>query len=706
MSQVKIRIGASLDANATAVFQPLIKASERARAAIQGNLNAALKSGGGAKGSGGVRHNVDALDRELDKMANDILRKEERAQKRRTAAVSEGTRDRVRIEKEAAKEIAAAEGAPARQRRGGFWSGAGGAIGVGRRAGMRVPRGVAMAYVYGGAAASTFAHGIGINTDVSSMISQGVDNEALAQKIINSDPNAKGMSVASRHSAAASLLGSAQQVSNATATDTGETLEALEAFVAKTGDLQTAKDSIQGLATLSKATGTNLADMANAAAEVSNNLADGADKGKTVYDVMRAVAGEGQLGAVEIKDLATQMAKIAGQAGSFEGDKAQNIAMLGAMAQEAKLKGTATSATQAATTVGAFVANLTKGATLKNWTKAGLNPYADKAQTKLRSPEELILEALKHTKGSLPGLQKLFGSAQSVRAVKGFATIYSEAGGGQAGLEAVDAEFKRFSVAVMTQDDVMRAFGAQMDTTKSKVQIFNNELQQTVEKLATAVTPAFEELAPLAIALAGSFSSLMDSDFMKTVLHGGDQAERSTQLADFGSQVGADNYTSKVNAFRLGLMGGVTKGLGPGPWAEGQGMGPVDTDAEMAAAKPIFEGGAREQDELAKQVAASDEQLKKDRSNFHLYHKDLGTDDATIGANAKLGDREGMKYVADKAANERLHQSQTTLAQALDGLKNAILNGKIMVTLAPGAPPPPGHTPGGAAPSGSPPPPG
>jgi hypothetical protein len=406
MSEIKIRVGASLEANTTAVFEPIIKASARARDAIRKNLGDAVSGASKGGAGGGIKHNIDALDRELEGMADKLLRKEERSQRARTRAVESGTKERVRIERQAGKAIEEAEAQPARQRRGGLGS-SGGAIGIGRRAGIRVSRGAAMAYGYGGAAASSFAHGIGINTDVASMVKTGVDNQDLAQKIVNSDPSQRGLSAASRQATSADLLGQAQQVSNATGTDTSDTLQGLEAFVAKTGDLDTARDTIQGLATLAKATGTNLGDMASAAAEVSNNLGDVPDKAKAVYDVMRAVAGAGQLGAVEIKDLASQMAKVATVAGRFEGDRGTNIAILTAMAQEAKLHGGAANASQATTAVSSFATQFDTKATAKHWREVGLNAFTDASHSQVRAPEELILEALKYaSRGNTSGKNK------------------------------------------------------------------------------------------------------------------------------------------------------------------------------------------------------------------------------------------------------------------------------------------------------------
>lgn len=721
MPSLRIRIGAALDANALKAFLPLEQAGERARRNIERSLNSAGTSG--AKAARPIVTEWAKIEKELDREANRIVRVQERAartvtkefeksQKDQTASAARESKRREDIVRrssemagrEAARlaniEIHAAEraarAAESQAKKGNFWSSGGGRIGIGRRAGIAVSRGTAALYGYGGAGLSSIARGLGVDTDVAGMMQTGVNNQDLAQKIINSSPQYNSASVGSRQVAAQGLEAQAQHVGNATGTSTSETLEALESFVAKTGELGTAQDTIGNLARLSRATGTNLADMANAAAEVSLNLGNVPDKAKVIDDVMRSIAGQGKKGAVEIKDLAQQMAKVASVAGAFEGDRGKNIAILGGMAQAAKAHGGAAGAAQATTSIQAFVTNLTQGGTIKNWQAMHLSPYTDPRpghRNTIRSPEELILEALRATKGDLPQLNKLFGSKLAMRPVRAYADTYKTAGGGEEGLKAVHEEFESYARAAMTAEQVTMAFNAQMDTSKSKVQVFNNEMQQTAEKLQSALLPAVEQTAPMIVGMAHGFASIMDSDFMKTVLHGGDQAGKTQQNSEFSAQVNADNFISTLRAFRGGPNVHRT-GLGPGPWAPGQGMGPIDTDASMAAAAPIFAGGAEQQKILAQQIASSDEQLKKDRSNFHLYHKDLGIDDATIAATAKQGDKEGTKYIQDKAANERLHQSQGDLATALDGLKNAIEGGQLMVTLAPGSPvPAPGTTP-------------
>jgi len=146
-------------------------------------------------------------------------------------------------------------------------------------------------------------------------------------------------------------MSQALQVGGETGTDANAALEGLSKFVGKTGDLKLGRELMKDLAVYAKATGTELDDMTDAAADVATALPEAADKNKQVLAVMRAIAGQGKLGAVEVKDLASQMAKLAANAGQFEGSAADNIITLGAMAQESRQRGGSASASQATQSV-------------------------------------------------------------------------------------------------------------------------------------------------------------------------------------------------------------------------------------------------------------------------------------------------------------------------------------------------------------------
>jgi hypothetical protein len=542
MPSIRIRVGASLDANALRAFEPLEKSGERARQNISRSFNAAGQAAG--KSAKAPLTEWQKVEKELEKEANRLVKVQERAAKQASREFDKGEKDKTRsAEREAkrrddivrrssemagryaaqqAREEARAAQAAARaaaaaakavpwyaQKLGGP---GGGAIGIGRRAGIRVGRGAAALYGYGGAAISgamglgmDVLQGMGVDTSISSMIGKSQEQQKVAQQISNA-----GYVPGTQLQSSKSILDGVRNVANDTGTDTGEALEALRRFVAKTGDLKTGQETLGDMAKLARATGTHLEDMASAAAEVTNNLGDMPDKAGTVKTIMQQIAGQGKLGAVEIRDLASQMAKLAVNARKFEGGAKANISELGILAQEAKLAGGATSATMAATSVAAFAGDISKKATLKAWTGAGLNPFTDKSRTQLRSPEELILEAVKYSKGDIPKLGNLFPNKMSTRAVAGFAGIYAETKGGETEkLGAVHAEFERLRQAQIDNTEVQRAFTESMKGSEAQVTVFNNHMVEVAEKLAGSVIPAFEGLAPMVVQTAGNFAGMI-----------------------------------------------------------------------------------------------------------------------------------------------------------------------------------------------------
>lgn len=584
MPEIRIKVGVALDANAEAVLAPIERASKRVKKTVESEMGAAGKAVGdhtmaGARKAAAA---LEKLESDARREAARILKAHVTAEKELTRAKAHEIRERERaerqaatarerIERDAARAIVAARKNEEKRQansllRRDILTGkaiqpGGGAIGIGRRAGIRTSKGVALAYGLGGRALSSmtdigldFAHGLGADTDLGSHVQKAQAQRSLANKISASgyvpgtnlvDPN--------------EIIAKAREVGNATGTDTSDALEALEAFVGKTGELKTGLESMEHLAVLSKATGTHLADMSNAAAEVSNQLGDVPNKGKVVYEIMKQIAGQGKLGAVEIKDLASQMAKIGAAASRFAGGAEKNIATLGAIAQEAKLRGGAASATQAATSVTAFATGLTKGATFKNWRTfrapvkgqpgkfEGLNPYTDSSHRELSDPMEIIKAGISATRGDQTKLSKLFPSSQGFRAVSGFASVYNQAYSSTkgtdeqkdiAGIKAITDEFERLKSAQLDELEVHRAFAKTMQQGDSKAAIFNNKMTEIADRLTAVVLPHLDEfgnvLEHTAETVAGAFEAIFP------------EAKRQSQSETAEGLVGKEKATENV----------------------------------------------------------------------------------------------------------------------------------------------------------------
>ena len=298
MPTLKIRVGVAIDANVGAAFQPILTASRKARAQVESDM------GGAAKKTQSVyRQNASEAARAADKAATEAERaaqREVRAKEKALAYVARlrdrHFRDQQRQEEKAAAD--ASRSAAKRAEQTGYWSVryAGRAVGAAGRFGMDMARGA------------------GVNLNMGAIIGKAVSMEKRAVDLANASIGT-GVKGNETRAGTGGLLTQARDVGISAGYDPERVLEGLQKFVAKTGDLKTGRDMLADLARLSSATGSELEDMVDAAGDVANALGEVPNKGKVVESVMRSIAGQGKVGAVEMKDLAVQMAKLGAAAG-------------------------------------------------------------------------------------------------------------------------------------------------------------------------------------------------------------------------------------------------------------------------------------------------------------------------------------------------------------------------------------------------------
>lgn len=371
---------------------------------------------------------------------------------------------------------------------GGVSGAAHGVATLGRGAGALIRGGMGLA--------GSLMGGLGVEAGLGRAVHVGTERQKLATNLVNaslSGPEAENVSMVERQKRAAELGNFAKDIGGKTAMDPNKILEGMGAFVGKTGDLQTAKEAMGELAVLSRATGSSVEDMASAAGDVSANLGDMKNKGQMVTTIMRVFAGQGKLGAVEVKDLSKQMAGLAAQTTMFAAGPETAMASLGALTQEARQGGGAKSAAQSVTSVESFVNTFSKGARLGNFEK---HKVAFKNEKGLLDPEEIIVNALKATGGDNKKMGELFADVRARSATKGFESIYRSAGGGEAGEKAVRAKFSELRGATLGKGDEAAAFAASMQTAEAKAQLFQQRLDQIAGDMADKLMPAFLKLTP------------------------------------------------------------------------------------------------------------------------------------------------------------------------------------------------------------------
>lgn len=498
MAAIRLRVGAVLDPGAAHIFDSLISSAQRARKAI-GKAGADA----GSEFTGGYRTNA----RPAAKVHDDIATSAEKAAQRAAKAAEKAAKEEARAyeyvyqikQRYLAKEAADAERSLKRQAdaRMRMLSGAGRTF-----AGV-VGRGVGVA--------GEIARGAGVDLDIGSLVHRNVETQKTATDITASAyvEGAAG-SVGKRQDPRA-VIAAAKDAANAAAISEEVALAGLQKFVGKSTDLQTGMELLRGMAIQSKATGSNLEDVMDAAGDIAVKLADTPDKAKILAGVMATVARQGQLGASELRSMAPFIGRIVASSNMFASGTEKAVTELGAAFQITKKMQGQTPAS-AATSVSRFVDTLTSKKGLKDLHTAGLTDadiFADKGKTKLKDLSQIIPLLLDKAGGDLTKLAKEMPNVKAGAVLKGFAQIYSEGEktGKGGGAKAVTATFAEYGGA-MSQKQIQESLANAMGTTESKVQLFNNRMQAIADDTLPKLIPAFEKLAPKVEQLADGIAAV------------------------------------------------------------------------------------------------------------------------------------------------------------------------------------------------------
>lgn len=542
--ELRARISAVIDTDLTTVFRPLIEDSKRARQAVveqargmgQGVATAAQQAAQREREVFQATHELQMTMLKARMSANKNAAAQEAATKRKELELAQkSASDQLKIEADIYKQkekLRAADQqaqqryqaqaalaqqrhqqrlqqqANAEQQRSGRQKEDTGPSISGRSMAAEGMRSFASTVRAGVGVASQIARGAGVNFDLSSMIGKSVDLEKRSVDLSNAGYQPGQGGAKDIRQDPAKIIKDIKEAANASAVDINTMAEGLQKFVSKTGELELGRQIIGSMGKLARATGSDVGDMVDAAGDVAANLDDQLRTAENVDAVMRSIAGQGKLGAVEIKDMATQMAKLASKAPMFEGSVVDNMAKMGALVQEARQRGGAASATQAATSLSSFVSTFSKGARRNAFKAAGVE--IENKDGQLLSPEEIIINSLRKTKGSKDGMGKLFSDAGARRVTTGFETIYKEAGGGEKGEKAVREEFNKLIKAQMSEQEVTESFNRSMQTAEAKAQLFQNQLQEVASSLAGRVLPALELWGPRVIAMAEGAASFVE----------------------------------------------------------------------------------------------------------------------------------------------------------------------------------------------------
>lgn len=602
---IKIIVGAGLDRSVEATFGQIPKIAERTAKQVAKAMGGGTGGGGAAAAIGksfrSAASEADKASREIEKSWNKQLAAANKVAKSQDKIFMDAARNRVREEEKAARDVErileketrtkereAAKAARAEERaaeqsarkinadREKFAS----------RTSQRAVRFMFPnpigAFGMGARIGGDLLRGAGVDFSVAGSVSRAVGVQSLATQLSNQGYRAGEAGAAGTRVEGSTLESEARSVGKSLSIDPAKLLEAQTKFVDITGSLDDSRKNMKGLAEIAIATGTDFSAMSEAAGNISRHLGDTPDKAEKLAGIMRVLAGQGKVGSIEIKDFAMQMAKVAAIAPKFAGDVGENITKLTTIAQLSRAEGGSATAAQAATATARFADTFFSGARLKKFRGLGIDPYTDKSHTQLKDPFEIIRQSIAKTKGSATALADLFKSVMSQRAITALSNAYNQAGGGKAGMAAVDSSLAVFGKeSAITKEEVTADVAKNQETMAAKAQKFQDQLDEIVSKLATEVIPTFEKLEPTILMLADGLGKLV----AWTASNPGE--------AIILAITGAILRGGLESTFRAGVEKMITSALAAaaGPGA-GAAAGVAGVAAEGAGVAGVVEGGA------------------------------------------------------------------------------------------------------------------
>jgi TP901 family phage tail tape measure protein len=256
-------------------------------------------------------------------------------------------------------------------------------------------------------------------------------------------------------------------VSDETGIAKEELLSGASAFVALTGDGKAAAASLDTFARVTKATGAEMADVTRAASAMKQNLGIDSKDFERAFSIL--IQG-GKQGAVELKDMAGQLAILAPLANQFAGGGGiEGLAKLGAGFQLA-MQGFGT-ASQAATGMEALMGSIVSNA--KRFEKSGVKVFTKDAQTGrkvLREFDAIINEI---------GKSKLVNDPTALTAAFGSKEAYAAF----LQLTKVDGAWEDLIQKTLKADDVAQDYAKRQASDSAKILKAWNRFSNTMERV-------------------------------------------------------------------------------------------------------------------------------------------------------------------------------------------------------------------------------
>jgi hypothetical protein len=273
---------------------------------------------------------------------------------------------------------------------------------------------------------------------------------------------------------------------------------------ARGGDFAGAMGNMSFLAKLSKTTGTDIGELGSAAGKLQSQNPNLDAKG--MQQLLLNAYEMSKSGSVSLGEAAGQIGTLAATRGFYQGDVGENQRKLMALGQIAASGGASgdigTYIKDVSTEVAAKRRHTSKEIGLGGRGLEALGVHFDKLGA-MESPEQMIGAIFKATGGDMSKIHGIVGN----RGLPLFTELqksFQTAGGGDAGVAAVQKQIAGVSGATMTPEQLESQFAQVMNVPAEKFNVAIERLRGTVE--ATAI-PMIEKLA----------DKLGDPEFMKAV---------------------------------------------------------------------------------------------------------------------------------------------------------------------------------------------
>ena len=402
----------------------------------------------------------------------------------------------------------------------------GGGGGFGSAAGSVARRGAGAAMQVGGMALA-----LGGGFTIADAVQRGLSSETAAVALANSmyNPNDEDQKkfLGGKRFDQNQILGLAGRAQGASGLGKAEFLKGVQDYIAKSSDWKAvATEEGQGtlvdLAKLAKSSGSDFGEVMNAAGSmrVQNPNLDPAKMMQMMYGVI----GQGKMGAVEMKDLASHASIITSGAGSFklgEGgykdQAAAQTALLGMSQIAVRASG---SSADAATAVSRFTSELGAKGTKAEMMFQGQNLKLKDKDGKLLKASDLMENIFQATGGRVDLMGQGKGhiglGLESIKLMRGAESTFSAAKmealaemerdpvqkklsaeeknklAIKAGSKAVGDEARRFENATYSKSDSDKDLSEVLNTKSER---FNKSMTLIMEVAERRVTPFVEKLA-------------------------------------------------------------------------------------------------------------------------------------------------------------------------------------------------------------------